>query len=251
LQAHASKSGLKDSWWTAASPRLGSFLHGCIITYETTEEGLTPDELYGLYVSSCCLANVPPATHPARLGRAAHCQGLEGTQHSAGADSHRPRNSRRGLLEEHSMQQGQAGGRGGSGRGCPSVTSSGIPRRLLLTFRHAVEDLEAETMAIQYMDNGFGPHLDRGFATAKTRLEPGGLGLDRDGETEKHSRAMVEHVLAQEPERVPAITAELFAEAIAVADAVREAQGRGPVTSFRARDFWEILKDLIDSVLEQ
>jgi hypothetical protein len=62
--------------------------------------------------------------------------------------------------------------------------------------------------------------------------------------------AMVEHILALEPERVPAVTAELFAEAIAVANAMRQTQGRGPVTSFRARDFWEILKDLIDSVLE-
>jgi hypothetical protein len=57
--------------------------------------------------------------------------------------------------------------------------------------------------------------------------------------------------LSLEPERVPAITAELFAEAITVADAVREAQGRGPVTSYRARDFWEILKELIDSVIEK
>jgi hypothetical protein len=107
------------------------------------------------------------------------------------------------------------------------------------------------TMAIQYMEGGFAPHVDRGFATAKTRLEPSRLDLDQNGETETQSRAMVEHVLALEPERVPAATAELFAEAIAVANAVRQAQGRGPVTSFRARDFWEILKDLIDSVHEQ
>ncbi len=102
-------------------------------------------------------------------------------------------------------------------------------------------------MTIQYMDDGFAPHMDRGFASAKTRLEPSRLSLDQGGETEGHSRALVEHVLALEPERVPAVTAELFAEAIAV----RQAQGRGPVTSFRARDYWEILKDLIDSVLEQ
>lgn len=93
--------------------------------------------------------------------------------------------------------------------------------------------------------------MDRGFQTAKTRLEPSRLDWDQDGESAKHSRALVEHILALEPERVPAVTAELFAEAIAVANAVRQAQGRGPVTSFRARDFWEILKDLIDSVLEQ
>ena len=106
-------------------------------------------------------------------------------------------------------------------------------------------------MTIQYMDDGFAPHVDRGFETARTRLEPSRLGLNRGGEAEKHSRAMVEHILAMEPERVPAVTAELFTEAIAVANTVRQAQGRGPVTSFRARDFWEILKDLIDSVLEQ
>jgi hypothetical protein len=41
--------------------QLGSFLRDCIITHETPEEGLTPDELYGLYVSWCFLANVPPA----------------------------------------------------------------------------------------------------------------------------------------------------------------------------------------------
>lgn len=106
-------------------------------------------------------------------------------------------------------------------------------------------------MAIQYMDDGFAPHVDRGFATAKTRLEPSRLSFHQDDETESHARAMVEHVLAMEAERVPAVTAELFAEAVAVANAVRQAQGRGPVTSFRARDFWEVLKDLIDSVLEQ
>ena len=106
-------------------------------------------------------------------------------------------------------------------------------------------------MTIQYMDDGFAPHVDRGFDTAKARLEPSRLRTDRDGEIGKHSRAMVEHILSLESERVPAVTAELFAEAIAVANAVRQAQGRGPVTSLRARDFWEILKDLIDSVLEQ
>lgn len=106
-------------------------------------------------------------------------------------------------------------------------------------------------MTIQYMEDGFAPHVARGFETAKTRLEPSRLGPDQGGETGKHSRAMVEHILALESERVPAVTAELFAETIAVANAVRQAQGRGPVTSFRARDFWEILKDLIDSVLEQ
>lgn len=104
-------------------------------------------------------------------------------------------------------------------------------------------------MTIQYMDEGFAPHVDRGLATARSRLDSGGAGPG--GEAEKHSRAMVEHILALEPERVPAVTAELFAEVIAVANAMRQAQGRGPVTSFRATDFWEILKDLIDSVLEQ
>lgn len=106
-------------------------------------------------------------------------------------------------------------------------------------------------MKIQYMDDGFAPHVDRGLKTAMTRLEPDRPVGDQGGETAQHSRALVEHILALEPERVPAVTAELFAEAIAVANAVRQAQGRGPVTSFRARDFWEILKDLIDSVLEQ
>lgn len=106
-------------------------------------------------------------------------------------------------------------------------------------------------MTIQYMDDGFAPHVDRGFETARTRLEPSRLVGDLGGETAQHSRALVEHVLALEPERVPAVTAELFAEAIAVANAVRQAQGRGPVRSFRARDVWEILKDLIDGVLEQ
>jgi hypothetical protein len=106
-------------------------------------------------------------------------------------------------------------------------------------------------MTIQYMDDGFAPHVDRGFETARARLEPSRLAWKPGDEAEKHSRAMVEHLLAMEPERVPAVTAELFTEAIAVANAVRQAQGRGPVTSFRARDFWEILKDLIDSVLEK
>lgn len=106
-------------------------------------------------------------------------------------------------------------------------------------------------MTIQYMDDGVAPHVDRGFATARTRLEPSRLDAVPGGEAEKHSRALVEHILALDPEGVPAVTAELFAEAIAVANAVREAQGKGPVTSFRARDFWEILKDLIDGVLER
>jgi hypothetical protein len=101
------------------------------------------------------------------------------------------------------------------------------------------------------MDNGFGPHVDRGLQAATARLEPSLLNVDSGGERGQHSRDMIEHILALESERVPAVTAELFAEAIAVADAVREAQGRGPVNSFRARDFWEILKDLIDSVLEK
>lgn len=106
-------------------------------------------------------------------------------------------------------------------------------------------------MRIQYMDDGVAPHVDRGFDTARTRLEPNRVSLDSGGEAEKHSRALVEHLLALEPERVPAVTAELFAEAVAVANALREAQGKGPVTSVRARDFWEILKDLVDSVLER
>lgn len=106
-------------------------------------------------------------------------------------------------------------------------------------------------MTIQYMDDGFAPHVERGFETAKARLEPSRLNWNQDGDPAKHSRATVEYILALEAERVPAVTAELFSEAVAVANAVRQAQGRGPVTSFRARDFWEILKDLIDSVLEQ
>jgi hypothetical protein len=104
---------------------------------------------------------------------------------------------------------------------------------------------------IQYLNDGISPHVDRGFATARTRLEPSRLALDQGGETEKHSRALVEHILALEPERVPAVTAGLFAEAIAVANTLRQTQGKGPVESFQSRDFWEILKDLIDSVLEQ
>jgi hypothetical protein len=106
-------------------------------------------------------------------------------------------------------------------------------------------------MSIRYMDAGFDPHVDRGFDAASTRLEGAGLRQDQGGDTDRHSRELVRHILSLEPERVPAVTAELFAEAIAVANAVREAQGRGPVTSYRARDFWEILKELIDSVLEQ
>ncbi len=105
-------------------------------------------------------------------------------------------------------------------------------------------------MPIQYIDKRFGPHVDRGLTDAANRLGPDGL-VDPDGENEQQSRALIEHILALEPERVPAVTAELFAEAIAVANAVRHAQGRGTVTSFRARDFWEILKELVDSVLDQ
>jgi hypothetical protein len=63
--------------------------------------------------------------------------------------------------------------------------------------------MEVETMTIQYMDDGFAPHMDRGFASAKTRLEPSRLSLDQGGETEGHSRALVEHVLALEPEQFP------------------------------------------------
>lgn len=105
-------------------------------------------------------------------------------------------------------------------------------------------------MPIQYMDEGFGPYVDRGLAAAAERLGPGKL-VDPGGESEQQSRSLIEHILALEPERVPAVTAELFAEAIAVANAVRATQGRGTVTSFRARDYWEILKELIDSVLDQ
>lgn len=107
------------------------------------------------------------------------------------------------------------------------------------------------TTATQYMDEGFGPHIEHGLESAAARLQSSGLALDGGGETEKHPRALVKHTLSLEPERVPAITAELFAEVITVADAVREAQGRGPVTAYRARDFWEILKELIDSVIEK
>jgi hypothetical protein len=106
-------------------------------------------------------------------------------------------------------------------------------------------------MSIRYMDEGFGPHVDQGFDGASTHLERSGLRPDQGGETERHSRELVRHILSLEPERVPAVTAELFTETISVANAVREAQSRGPVTSYRARDFWEILKELIDSVLEQ
>lgn len=67
-------------------------------------------------------------------------------------------------------------------------------------------------MTTQYMEDGFAPHVDRGFATARTRLEPSRLVGDQGGETAQHSRALVKHILALEPERVPAVTAELFAE---------------------------------------
>jgi hypothetical protein len=79
-------------------------------------------------------------------------------------------------------------------------------------------------MTIQYMDDGFAPHVDRGLASARLRLDAAAAGRDQGGEAEKHSRALVEHILALEPERVPAVTAELFAEAIAVANAVRQSQ---------------------------
>jgi hypothetical protein len=106
-------------------------------------------------------------------------------------------------------------------------------------------------MPVQYMDEGFRPHMDRGFKAALIRLETSSLDVDPDGETAQHSRAMVEHVLTLESEPIPAVTAELFAEAIAVADAIREAQGKRPVTPARAGTFWEVLKELIDSVREQ
>lgn len=106
-------------------------------------------------------------------------------------------------------------------------------------------------MPIRYMEKGLGAHVDRGLQAAAERLEPSMLVVDAGGDRGQHSRDMIEHVLALESERVPAVTAELFAEAIAVADAVREAEGKGPVNSFRARDFWEILKDLVDGVVEQ
>lgn len=55
--------------------------------------------------------------------------------------------------------------------------------------------LKVTTMTIQYMNDGFAPHVDRGFQTAKTRLEPSRLDWDQDGESAKHSRALVEHIL--------------------------------------------------------
>lgn len=106
-------------------------------------------------------------------------------------------------------------------------------------------------MTIEYMETGYKAHVDRGFETAATHLEAAGVNMDVGGERELHSRRMVDHVLQLESERVPAVTAEMFAEAVAVADAIREAQGHGPVTSFRARDYWEILKELIGSVGER
>jgi hypothetical protein len=106
-------------------------------------------------------------------------------------------------------------------------------------------------MSIEYMETGYKTHVDRGFETASTHLKAAGVDLDIGGDREQHSRRMVDHVLELESERVPSVTAEMFAEAIAVADAVREAQGRGPVTSFRARDYWEVLKELIDGVSER
>jgi hypothetical protein len=106
-------------------------------------------------------------------------------------------------------------------------------------------------MPIQYMDEGFRPHMDRGFKAASALLEPSSVGLDLDGETAQRSRAMVQHVLALESEPVPAVTAELFAEVITVAGAIREAQGRRLVSPSRAGAFREILKELIDSIRER
>jgi hypothetical protein len=76
-------------------------------------------------------------------------------------------------------------------------------------------------MSIHYMDEGFGPYADRGFDAASAHLERNGLHLAPGGDTERHSRDLVKHTLSLEPERVPAIAAELFAEAIAIAGAAR------------------------------
>lgn len=43
------------------TPQLGSFLKDCIISRDTPDEGLTTDEMYGLYVSWCTLASRVPA----------------------------------------------------------------------------------------------------------------------------------------------------------------------------------------------
>jgi hypothetical protein len=103
-------------------------------------------------------------------------------------------------------------------------------------------------MSIHYMDEGFGPYADRGFDAASAHLERNGLHLAPGRDTEQHSRDIVKHTLSLEPERVPAITAELFAEAIAIAGAAREAHGKGPVNANRAQSYWESLKELIDSI---
>lgn len=106
-------------------------------------------------------------------------------------------------------------------------------------------------MSIRYMDDGFGPYADRGFDAASAHLESNGLHLEPGGDTEQHSRELVKHTLSLEPERVPAITAELFAEAIAIAGAAREAHGKAPVTPYRAQSYWETLKELVDSIHDQ
>lgn len=90
-------------------------------------------------------------------------------------------------------------------------------------------------MALHHMDDGFGSYADRGFDAASAHLESNGVHLEPGGDTERHSRELVKHTLSLEPERVPAITAELFAEAIAIAGVAREAHGKRPVTPPRAR----------------
>jgi hypothetical protein len=42
-------------------PQLDRFLQDCIVINEATDEGLTTDEMYGLYVSWCSLSGLPPA----------------------------------------------------------------------------------------------------------------------------------------------------------------------------------------------
>lgn len=106
-------------------------------------------------------------------------------------------------------------------------------------------------MDIEYMKTGYKTHVDRGFETASTHLKAAGVNLNIGADQEQHSRRMVDHILQLESEQVPSVTAEMFAESIAVANAIREAQGHGPVTTFRARDYWEILKELIDGVRER
>jgi len=51
-------------------------------------------------------------------------------------------------------------------------------------------------MAIHYMDDGFGPHADRGFDAASAHLESNGLHLEPGGDTEQHSRELVKHTLS-------------------------------------------------------